>query len=404
MRGTLTLSRTNALLTQVRFILFGGSLVYKAGWIVAATSFTGCGSDSTAAQRQTGVLRTVPWVATDTPPGAGGLWAGTPKAYNGNVVVARRRAIIAFNTIDGHEVWRHAITAVQSLFGPANFPTAAGKVNVATDASLLAFNAATGAVKWAVPINHSYSPCEASIDAQAVYLCSYDHHVAAYDVTNGQQRWSVELSPNEHYSAPAFGSAVSGDTLYVTSRRDINPNGAIRVAEIFALDRATGAELWRWTSATTDNSANGSPIVVGRLLVAEDENGGAVFAIDRFAQTEQWRIPGGEGDAGPKGTPSVIGDTVYVASADGSVLEIHAPTGKVIWRTLSDGSYLSGGVCKNKVFANNFGLDVRDRHTGAIIDRVLASREDANYAYGGIGTDGIRIFVTSTIGTYAIAC
>lgn len=365
--------------------------------------FTGCSGDSTATDQQGGVLRTVTWMAPDTPPGPEDMWTGIPKAYEGNVFVIRRHAVIAFSGTDGREQWRHAINR-SYIFGPGNFPTADGKVFVATDDSLFAFDASTGTVRWAVHIDHSYSPCEASVDAQTVYVCSYDHYAAGYDIASGQQRWSVALSPTIHYSAPVFGSAVSGDTLYLTSRRDSNPNGAVRVAEIFALNAATGVELWRWTSATSDNSANGSPVVVGRLLVVDDENGGAVFAIDRFTHTEQWRIPGAQGDAGPKGTPAVVGDTVYVASADASVLAIHAPTGKIIWRTFSDGSYLSVAVCRNKVFANDFGLDVRDRRTGKIIDRVLASREDANYAYGGIGTDGIRIFVTSTIATYAITC
>jgi outer membrane protein assembly factor BamB len=376
---------------------------YAAPWILAAVCFIGCRADSTATNQQGAVLRTVTWMAPDTPPGPEDMWTGIPKAYKGNVFVIRRHAVIAFAGADGRELWRHVINR-SYIFGPGNFPTMDGKVFAATDDSLFAFDASTGSVKWGVHIDHSYSPCEASVDAQTVYVCSYDHYAAAYDIASGQQKWVTALSPGVHYSAPVFGSALSGDTLYLTSRRDSNPNGALRVAEIFALNATTGAELWRWTSATSDNSANGSPVIVGRLLVADDENGGAVFAIDRFTHTEQWRILGNEGDAGPKGTPAIIGDTVYVASADASVLAIHAPTGKIIWRTYSDGSYLSVGVCKNKVFANDFGLDVRDRGTGKIIDRVLASREDANYAYGGIGTDGTRIFVTSNIGTYAIAC
>ena len=136
----------------------------------------------------------------------------------------------------------------------------------------------------------------------------------------------------------------------------------------------------------------------------DDVDGGAIFALDRFTVSEKWRIRGGEGDAGPQGTPAGVGDTVYVASADRSVSAIHAPTGKLLWRTLAEGSYLSIAACKNKVGANNFGLDVWDRRTGAIVDRVLASREDANYAAGGIGSDGTRIFVTSAIATYEIAC
>lgn len=372
--------------------------------VVISAAVTACFLDATPAERRAEVMRSVTWVAADTPRGPEDNWAGTPKAYNGHVFVVRRQSVIAFNTADGHEAWRHPINRVRNLFGPATFLAESGRVYVASDDSLFAFEGANGIVQWSVRTDHNYSQCEGSIDGQSLYLCSYDHHAAAYNIANGEQRWSVALSPVIHYSAPAFGSAVNGDTLYVTSRRDSTSNGAMRVAEVFALDRNTGAELWRWTSSTTDNSANGSPIIVGRLLVMDDEDGGAVFALDRFSKAEQWRIRGGVGDAGPKGTPARVGDTVYVASADRSVSAIDAPTGKVLWRTLSEGSYISVAACKNKVFANDFGLDVRDRRTGAITDRVLASRADANYANSGIGTDGVSIFVTSAIGTYAIAC
>ena len=71
---------------------------------------------------------------------------------------------------------------------------------------------------------------------------------------------------------------------------------------------------------------------------------------------------------------------------------------------MGQGSYLSVAACGDRVYANDFGLDVRDRKTGQILDRILASRENPDYAVGGIGTDGIRIYVTSYVGTYAIKC
>ena len=74
-----------------------------------------------------------------------------------------------------------------------------------------------------------------------------------------------------------------------------------------------------------------------------------------------------------------------MASADRFVYAIHVPTGKVIWQTMGQGSYLSVAACGDRVYANDFGLDVRDRKTGQILDRILASRENPDYAVGALG-------------------
>lgn len=353
--------------------------------------------DSTKAELLRGVL----WMAPDTPAGSESGWGGTPRVFDGKVYVMRREAIVALDAANGHEIWRRIITH-ERVRSPKTILAADATIYTAAGDSLFALDAGSGVLKWSTPTQYDYSECEGTIDTRAVYLCSFEHRAAAYDRATGKQIWAVGLSPTTQLSAQVYGSELSGDTLYFTSRRDLDM--VHRFAEVTAVDRRSGSEFWRWSSADSSHSALGSPRLVKNLLVVDDEDGNAIFAIDRFTLQESWRIRGDPGGFGPKGTPDIVGDTAYVASADRFVYAIQVPTGKVLWQTIGGGSYLSVAACGNKVFANDFGLDVRDRKTGRILDRILASRENPDYAVGGIGTDGVRIYVTSYVGTYAIKC
>ena len=370
------------------------------GFVVALLTASGCSSgDPTAAQSN--LLRGVLWKSPDVDTTAESFWDGSPRVLGDKVFIVRKGYIAALRALDGALVWRRPF-AHQSLRGPHGILTSGSMVYAADMDTLFALDASSGASVWSRETSHNFTECEGTIDDRAVYICSDAQRAAAYDRLTGSPLWESVLSPPTSLSVQVYGMARGGDTLYITSRRDLDR--VHRFAEITALDRRTGTELWRWSSKDSSNSALGSPVLVGNLLVADDEDGNAIFAVDRFTQREQWRIKGEPGAFGPKGTPSIVGDTVYVASADQYVYAIHAPTGRLLWRTLGGGSYFSTAVCGNKVFANDFGIDIRDRTTGQFLDRILASRENDDYGYSGIGTDGTRIYVSGHTATYAIAC
>lgn len=374
--------------------------IVNRGFVLSVVIFSACRA-SDSPEGGSSLLRGVLWKAPDSPAGSESGWSGTPRVVGGTVYVIRRQAIVALNAASGHELWRHTI-AHDGVRIPRAILASDASIYVAAGDSIFALDAASGSARWSTASDIDYSECDGTLDNKAIYLCSFDYRAAAYDRATGARLWSVVLSPSTQLPAQVYGSLLSGDTLYVTSRRDLDK--VHRFAEITALDRRSGTELWRWNSKDSSNSALGSPVLVGNLLVADDEDGNAIFAVDRFTQIEKWRVKGDPGAFGPKGTPALIGDTAYVASADRFVYAIHVPTGKVIWQSMGQGSYLSVAACGNSVYANDFGIDVRDRKSGRLLDRILASRENADYAIGGIGTDGIRIYVTSYIATYAIKC
>ncbi|CAN5664545.1 hypothetical protein BH23GEM1_BH23GEM1_02310 [soil metagenome] len=183
-------------------------------------------------------------------------------------------------------------------------------------------------------------------------------------------------------------------------------NGFQRIGSVVGLDRRTGREIWRYDGpAGPQGGAEGSPVIVGRVLAFNEQSGGAIRAVDRFTGAELWRVVGEAGFFGPVGTPAVVGDTIYSASADTRVYAIHAPAGKVVWSTKGDGSYGNVAACANRVFAENLGIDIRDRRTGQILARVVASRgPDFDYAFSGIGSDGNQVYVVGPFATYAISC
>jgi outer membrane protein assembly factor BamB len=344
-------------------------------------------------------LRTVIWRSADSPAGVESDWLGSPQLVLGKVIVIRNLFVVALDAGDGHEVWRRAV-ARSGIHSPTSLLSDGVNVYAASGDSLFSIDVASGATRWVVPTNFDYAQCEGSIDASAVYLCSYTHQAAAFDRNSGTKIWETVLPPASALPARVSGSVLGGDTIYYTVRRDIVGGG--EVLEVPALDRRSGNQLWVWTSPDTRTAGSGAPALSGRVLVINDQ-AGAIVGIDRFTQQLRWRIPNDPG-SGPQGTPAIVGDTAYVASADGNGYAIHVLTGTVLWRTAGGGSYLSVGICGSKVFANDFGLDVRDRRSGLMLDRVLASRSDVDYALSGMVGDGIHLFVAGHAATYALRC
>lgn len=89
--------------------------------ILAVVSSVACFLDPTPAERRAEIMWSVTWMALHTAAMSPISWAGTPKTYNGKVLVSRWRSVVAYDAADGHELWRHAITRKYSVFGPASF-------------------------------------------------------------------------------------------------------------------------------------------------------------------------------------------------------------------------------------------------------------------------------------------
>lgn len=127
-----------------------------------------------------------------------------------------------------------------------------------------------GRLKWRVTFNVTSLTAPVVVE-NTVYIASSDGHVIALDAATGEHRWLTQIeSPVD--SAPT----VAGDGLYL----------ALRDRRLLALDRKTGAVLW---GLEGDGPLVASPIVVEGVVYALSSVAGTVFAIDAATGQELWR-------------------------------------------------------------------------------------------------------------------
>jgi outer membrane protein assembly factor BamB len=155
------------------------------------------------------------------------------------------------------------------------------------------------------------SPAVAAVDVpgegviRVVYFTSWDHHVYAVRLDDGSRLWSVAV---EEQPGATFPAAASVDVSTIDGRDVVT----VGVGEIlYALDAATGAEVWRFTAGTGCRDAQGDPpgncrpggerneiessvaIVDGLVVFGLDVNDvelgkGGVFGLDASDGSMQW--------------------------------------------------------------------------------------------------------------------
>ncbi len=189
-----------------------------------------------------------------------------------------------------------------------------------------------------------------------------------------QQAYQVNLG--ESYSGPI----VTSDRVFVTET--VGSTETIR-----ALDRATGAEIWKaeWAGSMKVPffaAANGSWIrstpafADGRLFVASMED--VMVCLNADDGTELWRkdfrqeFGTGNQSFGFACSPLVHGGDVYVQSAAGLV-KMDSASGKTVWRSLNEEGGMMGGAFSSPIVATIAGklqlvAQTRQKLTGVDID------------------------------------
>ncbi|HVL14408.1 MAG TPA: PQQ-binding-like beta-propeller repeat protein [Gemmata sp.] len=192
-----------------------------------------------------------------------------------------------------------------------------------------------------------------------------------------------DLGPS--YSGPV----VSADSVFTTATMDK------KVEVVTAFDRATGKERWKaqWDGSLTVPffaARNGSwvratPALDGDTLYVAGIRD-LLVALDTRTGKERWRLDFVKEygtpppDFGFVCSPLVGPDGVYV-QAGGGLAKVDKATGKVLWRSLTDGGGMMGSAFSSPVFAKLDGRDqlvVQTRTKLAGVDpadgRVLWSR------------------------------
>jgi len=142
---------------------------------------------------------------------------------------------------------------------------------------LLALALHDGALRWKRYVWMSWVESSPIIAAGTAYVGSSDAAALfAFDAASGRRNWKTDVH------GWAWGQpAVAGDRLYAGTSGQVGYPAAHR-AEVLALDRASGAVLWRFAADAPESGAFGFPgsVSVGHGGVFAAGLDGRVYAFD----------------------------------------------------------------------------------------------------------------------------
>lgn len=214
------------------------------------------------------------------------------------------------------------------------------------------------------------------VENDVLYGGGVDRKVYAIDLTSGETRWFARLS-----GMIVGGVLVSGDTVYAASSR---PEG-----RVYALQRATGKQIWRVSSGPVS-----APLaLIDGVLVAETQRG-EVLGLDPATGKTRWhrRVGVARISATPAGAGGIIvatTDSLFrLGSSDGKVTHRIASPGTVLSTWLSYNGALVAGTTDSQVVSIR-PSDLRSNWTVRVDAPVLASPAML----------GDTLFLASRIGT-----
>jgi outer membrane protein assembly factor BamB len=377
------------------------TLVFETLLIAVLTGFSSCDSVSSVAHENAKPSHLALVWHAQTAANEFSFFQGTPTVADGAVYLEDGNTVLALDAATGAELWARRVR--KAPIAPArNLPVRDGRVYVSETDSVLALDARDGHTIWNFHPD-SQAVVYASVDDRAMYTGQRGvPFVYALDRTDGHLLWKVNIGEGWEFPGHVVGTAVSGDTVYVSGRKWLAQNGYIGQGIIVALDRSDGHELWRYLTPGTNGGLEDAPVVAGNLLIVSDLIGSAFFAYDRFARQLAWRVRGV--DNGPSNPPVVVGDDVYVGSNDRHLYAADLKTGAVKWDVAPGGSISGTAYCGGQVFIQLEMVQRRDpanvgAYTGAF-----------NYEYqigpftSNIATDGKNIYFAGEGGVYAVSC
>lgn len=254
---------------------------------------------------------------------------------NGIAYVQSHAGVLyALNAANGRRVWRIRFGADAPLawghesgdFYDSSAAVAGPRLFVgAGDGYLYAIDRGTGHVVWRARTGGRVRSSPA-VEGTSVYVGSFDGDLYAFDAGSGTQKWRFATE----------GAALrSGDFGY--DRRSIQSspavsNGAVffgsRDGFVYSVDAATGKLRWRYDHHIS--WSNTSPAVERGLVFAGTSDGCFVQALDRRSGTQRWRFTTA---SNVFASVSSSGGAVYAADWSGTVYALDEATGKELWRS-----------------------------------------------------------------------
>jgi outer membrane protein assembly factor BamB len=238
-----------------------------------------------------------------------------PRAAGGTVVARTVDGrVYGLDVLDGHRLWSYQSTVpVLTLRGNSAPLLEQGLAVVGLESGkAVALSASDGKVRWeqAIGVSRGRSELERMVDIDAnpvsyqgvLYLASFQGRVAALDPDTGNPLWGRDISS---YA----GLAVDDGHVYVTDDH----------SEVWALDRLTGASVWKQDGLR--GRALTAPAVQGASVLVGDFEGYVHWLSREDGQLQaRWRLDSDGIQVGPL----VVDDTAYVYGRSGRLASLRA--------------------------------------------------------------------------------
>lgn len=307
--------------------------------------------------------------------------------------------VSAYDLATGALLWRSPL----GRLAPRNLVAADGRVIAAAE-EVFALDADTGRELWRLPLAAHAALGEVALAGGTLYLGTADHRMLAVEAASGRLRWSVELGESWAHPAVVRGVAVDSNAVYASVEQWRDERGRRSSGWLFALDPASGRQRFATEIGGGDErrGASAAPVVAGEVVLVADALANAVYALDRATGAERWRFEGERGLAGFAERPVVSAGVAYAASGDGSVHALEVHTGRLLWKRRLPAAVQSVALCGGALFAHYHQVVWLDPADGRSLGSLMnGGRGIATSAFT---VAGERLAFAGPGGVYAVSC
>jgi len=321
-------------------------------------------------------------------------------AANGRVFVGSiqdaKAAVNAYDSTMGVRLWNisyadesgpepHALAA--SPNGDQVFVIGTGFAGRITRMFLLAIDAEDGAIQWEAHWGLDTDGLDVWADGSTVYAVGSvrnNYSVVAYDAATGAQKWASYYDARGGWNPGwrgwsydvAFDVAHAGSNLYVTGV-SAAPDGLLEYATL-AIDAATGAQLW--VARSHGMNPDGSALRSEAYAVAASTDGSLVYVLGNDG-LKAFDAATGEPAPGWSGHEDVARCRAYFPMLNKECLLAPTPDGRAL------------------IAMSHTDLAAYDARTGALLwHEVLHYGTDTNWSLTRTmvpSPDGSRVYVAS---------
>lgn len=254
--------------------------------------------------------------------GNSGCGPGAPVAQSGMVLVSpgcitsseAAVPVTAFDAATGQALWTSSaqgggVSATLALDGSDLYyivPRGTGAP------SLTALSQTNGAAQWQTTLadtavlgsQYATPALDGMGGAILVADTSSGVTVDRYDLTSGQQAWTITIQSQSPIAPGVQGLAVGNGMVYVAYGPGIVVPG--NSATVAALNVADGSTAWSWSPPASDYSSIRDVIATNNLLFVS--TGTAVYAVDLTTHNVVWTlsVPGGAMAISPSGILYIV--------------------------------------------------------------------------------------------------